>query len=51
MPLVSYLAGYEVPRAMWGAVAVGLVGSTLVAWDASQVGACVLAAGGRVHVY
>ncbi|EFJ51743.1 hypothetical protein VOLCADRAFT_87524 [Volvox carteri f. nagariensis] len=35
-PLVSYLAGYDIPRQMWLAVAVGLVGSTLVAYDTSQ---------------
>ncbi|PNH07541.1 hypothetical protein TSOC_006005 [Tetrabaena socialis] len=35
-PLVSYLAGYQVPQAMWLAVAVGLVGSTMVAYDTAQ---------------
>ncbi|KXZ43851.1 hypothetical protein GPECTOR_79g130 [Gonium pectorale] len=34
-PFVSYLAGYEIPRQMWLAVAVGLVGSTMVAYDTS----------------
>ncbi|GFR43045.1 hypothetical protein Agub_g4051, partial [Astrephomene gubernaculifera] len=35
-PLVSYAAGYDIPRQMWLAVAVGLVGSTMVAYDTSQ---------------
>ncbi|GLI58501.1 hypothetical protein VaNZ11_000232 [Volvox africanus] len=35
-PFVSYLAGYDIPRQMWLAVAVGLVGSTMVAYDTSQ---------------
>lgn len=37
-PLVSYLAGYDIPRQMWLAVGVGLIGSTMVAYDTSQVG-------------
>ncbi|KAG2485399.1 hypothetical protein HYH03_015885 [Edaphochlamys debaryana] len=37
-PLVSYAAGYTIPPQMWAAVAVGLVGSTMVAYDASQGG-------------
>ncbi|PNW79924.1 hypothetical protein CHLRE_08g372300v5 [Chlamydomonas reinhardtii] len=38
VPAVSYLAGYDIPRQMWVAVGIGLVGSTLVAYDASLAG-------------
>ncbi|MEW5306166.1 MAG: hypothetical protein WDW36_008653 [Sanguina aurantia] len=43
-PVISYLAGVDIKPAVWGAVALGLAGSVLVAFDALPVAEPVVSA-------